>query len=57
MAFVLRPERKIHRELRRLVKRQIQQARAALDGEPTDTAVHEARKRIKKARAILRLLD
>jgi CHAD domain-containing protein len=56
MAFVLRPERRIRRELHRLVKRQLEKAHASLEGEPTEAAVHKSRKAIKKVRAIIKLL-
>ena len=56
MAFVLRRNRPIRRELERLVGRQLERASADVRDEPKDEQVHDARKRIKRTRAILRLV-
>jgi CHAD domain-containing protein len=58
MADPLRPEQAGTRGVQRLLRKQVGKALAALAGERplTDEAVHDARKRLKKARALLRLL-
>lgn len=58
MAFAFDPRRPLPRELRRVVRKQLKLAVLELRGarvHPDDRAVHEARRRIKKARAALRL--
>lgn len=56
MAFRL-TSRPLGRDVRRLVRKQLDAAIVRLESdEPAETAVHEARKSIKKVRAIVRLL-
>lgn len=57
MAFALKPDRRIERQLRRIAGKQLERAREGLAGEPSHTAIHDARKRVKKVRAILRLVE
>jgi hypothetical protein len=57
VAFALRPKRRLERELRRLAKKQLESARESLRARAGDPAIHKARKRVKKLRAILRLVD
>jgi CHAD domain-containing protein len=58
MAFQFRPGEAIGRGLRRLAKKELRSARRDLRGSSTgNDAIHEARKRIKKVRAIAALLD
>jgi CHAD domain-containing protein len=59
MAKQLRPREAGTRGVRRLVRKEVGKALEALGGGGgplSDTAVHDARKRLKKARALLRLL-
>jgi hypothetical protein len=56
MAFTLKPTRSIRRELTRVVRRQLQRAEQHVR-EATPAAVYEARKNLKKARAVVALLD
>lgn len=59
MGFRLKPGVALPREVRRLFDRQIIAAVACLEGatpSPDDDTIHEARKHIKKARAVLRLV-
>src|SRR5262249_43493939 len=59
MSFQLRPEEALRKSLRRIVRRQmdavLEELAAAPPG-PRDEAVHEARKSLKKIRAVLRLV-
>jgi len=57
MAFVLKPHKSVTRQLRRLVARELRDALAALaDPASAGTGVHEARKSVKKIRAVVRVL-
>ena len=58
MAFRLRPDESITRSIRRLAKKELRSARAVLlkTLPPPDEAIHEARKSIKKVRAVLDLI-
>jgi hypothetical protein len=59
MAFRLKPGRSVASEIRRIVLRQIEAATDGLKaiGDPeSDEAVHDARRRVKKIRAIIRLV-
>lgn len=59
MAFRLKADAPIGREVRRIVLRQLDLARSELTsiGDPeSDEAIHDARRRVKKIRAILRLI-
>src|SRR5262245_7028292 len=57
MAYRLRPHETVEHGLRRLVRKELDNVRARLrrGGRPSDEAIHEARKRIKKVRSIVRL--
>src|SRR5262245_22442624 len=59
MAFRLRPDESVSRGLRRLARDELQSARTELRNRRIrrDDAVHEARKSVKKVRAILELMD
>jgi len=57
MAFELTHERSLPDQLRRIVRSELRKAGKALAGRaPSQETIHEARKHVKKARAILRLL-
>jgi CHAD domain-containing protein len=57
MAFVLKPHKPVARQLRRLVAEELHDALAALsDPESVETGVHDARKSVKKVRAVVRVL-
>ncbi len=59
MSFQLQPEESLRRGLRRLVRKQMDGVLDELTGThkgPRDEAVHEARKSLKKIRAVLRLV-
>ena len=58
MSYQLRRDEKVGRGLQRIARQQIEAALAIVKGEkePSDTPVHETRKHLKKARAILRLV-
>lgn len=56
MSFELKPGQSLRKGIRRIVRKQIDDALAELAGEPRDEAVHEARKCFKKVRAMLRLV-
>jgi len=59
MAFRLKPGRSVASEIRRIVLRQIEAATVGLKaiGDPeSDEAVHDARRRVKKIRAVIRLV-
>lgn len=56
MEYALRPDQSLTDNLRRIARGQIARARAALQGFPADPeSVHEARKCLKRLRALLRL--
>lgn len=57
MAFALRPARPLAAELRRVLDGEIGGALGELGGTPDEAAIHAARRHIKKARAVLRLMD
>src|SRR5438067_6120186 len=59
MAYRLRPDESVTRGLRRLATKQLESARDELrqGTPPSDEAIHEARKSIKKVRAILALIE
>lgn len=59
MSFEIRPDKRVDNELRRLARKELREARARLGSghPPQSEAVHEARKSLKKVRAIVRLLD
>ena len=59
MAFRLKADKPVRRGLRRLAAKQFKDARDRLRGagRPTDEAIHEARKSLKKARAIVQIID
>src|SRR6185503_18510389 len=59
MAFRLKPGRSVASEIRRIVLRQIEAATVGLKaiGDPeSDEAIHDARRRVKKIRAVIRLV-
>jgi len=57
MSFRLKHRRSIGRELERLVRKELRAAIARLEeGPPDEASVHEARKSVKKVRAIVKLL-
>jgi CHAD domain-containing protein len=59
MAFSLRPSESVSDGLRRLARAELKSARRQLHGaaSPPDEAIHEARKSVKKIRAIVQLCD
>lgn len=57
MAFELDLAAPPGRDLRRLLGEQMDAAESALKGTPDEEAVHAARRHLKRARAVLRLLD
>src|SRR5262245_24685151 len=58
MAFALTSERPLPDQLRRIVRKELRDARKEIaNPQPTQRAIHEARKDLKKARAVLRLLQ
>ncbi len=59
MAFQLRPQKSTAKELRRLARTELASARDALiqGNPPREEAIHSARKRVKKARTILGLIE
>jgi len=59
MSFRLRPQESTEQGLRRLAIRELRAARKELRSTtpPRDEAIHEARKSVKKVRAILQLID
>ncbi len=59
MSFTLNPSTRVDRTLRRLARKELRDARRELDNSHRVTAesVHEARKRVKKVRAILRMIE
>lgn len=57
MAFVLKPHKSVASQLRRLVAGELHAGLAALsDSASVETGVHEARKSVKKVRAVVRVL-
>ena len=59
MAFSLSPDRRISSEIRRIMLHQLEAATSELTsvGDPeSDEAVHDARRRVKKVRAVIRLI-
>ena len=59
MAYRLRPQEAVTQGLRRLAKKELRAARDELRRAtpPRDEAIHEARKSVKKVRAILELIE
>lgn len=59
MAFQLKQHESIGHGLRRLAKRELEQARTELrrTSPPADEAIHEARRSVKKLRAILQIIE
>src|SRR5262245_25448916 len=59
MSFQLRPDESVPHGLRRLARKQLETARGELGRTrpPHDEPIHEARKCVKKVRAILQLID
>jgi hypothetical protein len=59
MAFLLRPDESVTRGFRRLARNELEKTRDELRRArpPHDTAIHEARKSVKKVRALLQLID
>jgi CHAD domain-containing protein len=59
MAFRLRPHESVSRGLRRLASKELRAVTTELgkDGRPNDKAIHEARKSLKKVRAVFRLIS
>jgi hypothetical protein len=56
VAFVLRLRHSLKHELRRIAKKELERTPGELEVRPSDATIHEARKSVKKVRAILRLL-
>lgn len=57
MAFVLRPGRNVGEELRRIARNELRRASASLGGSAALSKVHDARKRVKKVRAVVKLMS
>jgi len=59
MSFRLKTDEPVRRGLRRLAAKELEDARDQLRGapRPSDEAIHEARKSLKKARAIVQVID
>ena len=59
MAFQLRSDESVSQGLQRLARKELKSARSAVNGAraPNDEAIHEARKSVKKVRAILQLIE
>src|SRR5436190_14771477 len=60
MAFRLKRDKSVSSEIRRIVLRQLEAATAELKsiGDPeSDEAIHDARRRVKKIRAVIRLVQ
>jgi CHAD domain-containing protein len=57
MAYVVRPNRQVGAELRHVARQELRRAAASLRGAAANGGVHEARKRVKKVRAVLKLWD
>lgn len=58
MAYRFKPRKNVEQELRRIARQQLERASAELTGPELDPAkaVHQARKRLKKLRSLLRLV-
>lgn len=56
MAFRLREDESVAKGLRRVVRKELRSASERLTSDSSDAAIHEARKSIKKVRAVLQLL-
>jgi CHAD domain-containing protein len=56
VAFGLRADESIGKGLRRVVRSELRKAGERLTGDRSDEAIHEARKSLKKVRAVLRLV-
>jgi CHAD domain-containing protein len=54
---VLRPGRNVGEELRRIARQELRRAAGSLRGSPASAKVHDARKRVKKVRAVVKLLS
>jgi CHAD domain-containing protein len=57
MAFVLRPGRKVGDELRKIARQELRRAASSLAGSAASAKVHDARKRVKKVRAVVTLMN
>jgi CHAD domain-containing protein len=57
MAFGLRPEKQAGEELRRIARRELGRAAASLRRATALSKVHDARKRVKKVRAVVKLMS
>jgi CHAD domain-containing protein len=58
MAYRLRHDESVPHGLRRVARRELKRALEQLQADPpSDAAIHEARKSVKKARAVLRLIE
>src|SRR5262249_47543586 len=59
LAFQLRPDESMAHEFRRLARTELKSARkeSRKTQPPRDEAIHQARKRVKKVRAIVQLID
>jgi len=59
VSFELKPREQVNHGLRRLIRKELRGARRALDSThpPTADGIHEARKSLKKVRAIVTLID
>src|SRR4051812_3081042 len=60
MSFCLKPDKPLSDEIRRIVLRQLDAGSAELTsvGDPkSDAAIHDARRRVKKIRAVIRLVQ
>jgi CHAD domain-containing protein len=60
MSFCLKPDKPLSEEIRRIVLRQLEAGSAELTsvGDPkSDDAIHDARRRVKKVRAVIRLVQ
>src|SRR5258705_11315646 len=56
MAFILRPRKAIGEEFRRVARQELGRAAASLRGARASSKVHDARKRVKKVRAVVKLM-
>jgi CHAD domain-containing protein len=56
MAFILRPGEATGEELRRIARQELRRAAASLRGARASSKVHDARKRVKKVRAVANLM-
>jgi len=57
MAFVLRPGREVGEELRKIARQELRRASTSLRGAKASSKVHDARKRVKKIRAVVKLMS